>query len=120
MEAERRAQDHSEWERQMGEDRWLARVLDDEQLRAFLEDHRQSTSALTPMPAVAAAIRVAARRAVVARSTDDPETVVRSMGTVEGIPVAGAYPDVDHDGPGVLLPTIRDGPTLTQRLRALA
>lgn len=120
VEAEQRAQDQDEWERQMGEDRWLARVLDDEQLRAFLEDHRQSPSALVPMPAIAAAIRVAARRAVAARSTEDPETVVRSMGTVEGIPVAGAYPDVDHDGPGVLLPTIRDGPTLTQRLRALA
>ncbi len=120
VEEERRAREQDEWERQMGEDRWLAQVLGDEQLRAFLEDHRQSTSALTPMPAVAAAIRVAARRAVVARPTEDPKTIVRCMGIDEGIPACGAYPDVDHDGPRALLPTIRDGPTLTERLRALA
>lgn len=120
VDAERRARDQNEWQRQIGEDRWLAQVLDDEQIRAFLEAHRQTASALTPMPAVAAAIRVAARRAAVTRPTEDPETVVRSMGAVEGVPVGGAFPDVDHDGSGVLLPTIRDGPTLTQRLRALA
>ena len=120
VEEERRARDQDEWERQRGEDRWLARVLDNEQLRAFLEDHRQTSSALTPMPAVAAAILVAVRRAVVVRSTEDPETVVRSMGAVEAVPVGGTCFAVDHDGRGVLLPTIRDGPTLTERLRALA
>ncbi|MDE3206945.1 MAG: hypothetical protein KGQ66_22300 [Acidobacteriota bacterium] len=120
VDAERRAQGQNEWERQMGEDRWLARVLDDEQIRAFLEDHRQFASAVTPMPAVAAAIRVAARRAVVAHPMEDPEIAVRSMRIDDGVPVGGAYADADHDGPDVLLPTIRDGPTLTQRLRALA
>ena len=120
MEAERRAHDQGRWEREMGEDRWLAQVLDDAQLRAFLDCHLRSTSALTPMPAIAAAIRVAARRAVVARPSEDPESVVCSMGIDEGAPVGGADPDAGHDGPGALLPTIRDGPTLTQRLRALA
>ena len=120
MEAERRAQDQDQWERQMGEDRWLARILEDDHLRMFLDRHCRPTSPLTPMPAVAAAICVAARRAVVAHPTENPEAVVRSMGTVEGVPVGGAYPDVGHDRSGVLLPIIRDGPTLTQRLRALA
>lgn len=116
-EAAHRAREEMNWERDRGEDRWLARVLDDRQLEAFLNSFRPGP-VRAPMPAVAAAIRVAARLAVAARPDEDPEQVVRTTGPAVVVMDAGAA-CVDSSEPAAVLPTARDGPTLTERLRSL-
>jgi hypothetical protein len=110
----------ADWERERGEGRWLAQVLDGGQLQAFLESYRRVGSPLTPMPVVAAAIRLPARRAVAVSHGEDAGTVVRSMGhdASEWLGVNGLVTaELDHQA--AVLPTSRDGPTLTGRLRTV-
>ena len=115
-----RSREREDWERQMGEDRWLAQVLDSEQLEAFMAAYQQTASPIMPVAAVAAAIRTAARQAVADHPGEDPRSVVRSLRDISVGRPAGA----DDAGPGasggvtVELPTARDGPTLTERLRS--